>query len=126
MLLLHSKRSCKIKAILTIPMEIVRIEMILGILMEIVSITMILGFTMVIVRITTILGFFSLFWYNLMLIDNGWYLILENITCGYGNHAWYIEFNISLVITITTRDIFQYQIPAIIYLPNVKKNVLKK
>ena len=24
--------------------------------------------------------------YNLMLIDNGWYLILENITCGYGNH----------------------------------------
>ena len=23
--------------------------------------------------------------YNLMLIDNGWYLILENITCGYGN-----------------------------------------
>ena len=68
--------------------------------------------------------------YNLMLIDNGWYLILENITCGYGNHAWYIEFislvacghswykfNISLVITITMRDIFQYQIPAIIYLP---------
>ena len=67
-----------------------------------------------------------------MLIDNGWYLILENITCGYGNHAWYIEFislvacghswykfNISLVITITTRDIFQYQIPAIIYLPIV-------
>ena len=67
-----------------------------------------------------------------MLIDNGWYLILENITCGYGNHSWYIEFislvacghswykfNISLVITITTRDIFQYQIPAIIYLPNI-------
>ena len=24
--------------------------------------------------------------YNLMLIDNGWYLILENITRGYGNH----------------------------------------
>ena len=51
-----------------------------------------------------------------MLIDNGWYLILENITCGYGNHARYIEF-ISRMITITTRDIFQYQIPAIIYLP---------
>ena len=72
-----------------------------------------------------------------MLIDNGWYLILENITCGYGNHAWYIElislvacghswykFNISLVITITTRDIFQYQIPAIIYLP-IFQQVLK-
>ena len=53
--------------------------------------------------------------FNLMLIDNGWYLLLENITCGYGNHSWYIEF-ISLVITITTRDIFQYQIPAIVYL----------
>ena len=31
-------------------------------------------------------------------------------------HSGY-KFNISLVITITTRDIFQYQIPAIIYLP---------
>ena len=28
------------------------------------------------------------------------------------------KFNISLVITITTRDIFQYQIPAIVYSPN--------
>ena len=50
---------------------------------------------------------------------------MENITCGDGNHLWYIEFitrgfatrdkfNISLVITITTRDIFHYQIPAIV------------
>ena len=63
-----------------------------------------------------------------MWLNNGWYFILENITCGYGNHSWNIEFitrgfatrdkfNISLVITITTRDIFQYQIPAIVYSP---------
>ena len=55
----------------------------------------------------------------------GGYLILENITRGYGNHKWNIEFitsgeatsdkfNISRVITITTSDIFQYKIPAII------------
>ena len=79
--------------ILTISMGIVRIAMTLGILMEIVSITMILDFPMVIVRITIILGFFSLFWsipsYNLMLIVNGWYLILENITCGFGNRVIY-------------------------------------
>ena len=24
--------------------------------------------------------------------DNGWFLILENITRGYGNHKWYIVF----------------------------------
>ena len=58
-------------------------------------------------------------------INNGWYLILENITSGYGNHKCNIEFitsgeatsdkfNISRVITITTSDIFQYQIPAIV------------
>ena len=28
------------------------------------------------------------------------------------------KFNISLAITITTRDIFQYQIPTIVYSPN--------
>ena len=66
-----------------------------------------------------------------MWLNNGWYFILENITCGYGNHSWNIEFitrglsatrdkfNISLVITITTRDIFQYQIPAIVYSPSI-------
>ena len=54
---------------------------------------------------------------------------MENITCGDGNHLWYIEFitrgfatrdkfNISLVITTTTRDIFQYFLPAIVYYPN--------
>ena len=42
---------------------------------------------------------------------------MENITCGDGNHEWYIEFimsgeatsdkfNISQVITITTSEIF--------------------
>ena len=50
---------------------------------------------------------------------------MENITCGDGNHEWYIEFitsgeatsdkfNISQVITITTSDIFHYQIPAVV------------
>ena len=58
-------------------------------------------------------------------INNGWYFILENITRGYGHHEWYIEFitsgeatsdkfNISQVMTITTSDIFQYKIPAIL------------
>ena len=64
---------------------------------------------------------------------------MENITCGYGNHLWNIEFitrgfatrdkfNISLVITITTRDIFQYFLPAIVYYPNTylkKKRIAK-
>ena len=47
---------------------------------------------------------------------------MENITCGDGNHKWYIEFitsgeatsdkfNILQVITITTSDIFQYFLP---------------
>ena len=46
--------------------------------------------------------------------------------CGYGDHEWNIEFitsgeatsdkfNISQVITITTSDIFQYFLPAIVY-----------
>ena len=59
-------------------------------------------------------------------LNNGWNLIMENITCGDGNHEWYIEFitsgkatsdkfNISQVITITTSDIFQYFLLAIIY-----------
>ena len=58
-------------------------------------------------------------------LNNGWNLIMENITCGDGNHEWYIEFitsgeatsdkfNISQVITITTSDIFHYQIPAVV------------
>ena len=58
-------------------------------------------------------------------LNNGWNLIMENITCGDGNHDWYIEFitsgeatsdkfNISQVITITTSDIFHYQIPAVV------------
>ena len=25
-------------------------------------------------------------------LNNGWNLIMENITCGDGNHEWYIEF----------------------------------
>ena len=29
------------------------------------------------------------------------------------------KFNISLVITLTTRDIFQYKIPANVYSPNI-------
>ena len=58
-------------------------------------------------------------------LNNGWNLIMENIMCGDGNHEWYIEFitsgeatsdkfNISQVITITTSDIFHYQIPAVV------------
>ena len=46
--------------------------------------------------------------------------VLKNVICGYGNHMWHIEFitlglwplvknsMCSLVITITTHDIFQY------------------
>ena len=56
--------------------------------------------------------------------------VLENITCGYGNHLWKYwiyhlwpsatrdKFNTSLVITITTRDIFQYLLPGVDQLLN--------
>ena len=65
---------------------------------------------------------------NIGRINNGWYLILENITSGYGNHKWNIEFitsgeatsdkfNISQVMTITTSDISNIKYQPLFILP---------
>ena len=67
---------------------------------------------------------FISYYYGMLLLHSR-QKVLENITCGYGNHLWMYwiyhswpsatrdKSNTSLVITITTRDIFQYLLPGV-------------